>query len=46
VRGVPDVIVSAWAGHADLSMAKRVYTHPTPEDLGAASTVLDALFGT
>lgn len=27
-NGVPDVIVSAWAGHADLTTAKRVYVHP------------------
>jgi integrase len=28
--GVPDVVVSAWAGHADLSFTKRTYVHPNP----------------
>jgi hypothetical protein len=32
-NGVPDVIVSAWAGHSDLSLAKRVYVHPAASDL-------------
>jgi integrase len=27
--GVPDVVVSAWAGHADLNFTKHVYIHPT-----------------
>jgi len=26
---VSDVIVSAWAVHAALSLVKRIYTHPT-----------------
>src|SRR5262249_54609661 len=33
VSGVPAPIVSAWAGHADLSMAQRVYVHPSAKDL-------------
>jgi hypothetical protein len=27
-----DVIVSAWAGHADLSFTKRNYVHPSASD--------------
>jgi integrase len=41
--GVPDVIVSAWAGHADLSFTKRVYVHPNVEHLREAADQLDAL---
>ena len=36
--GVPDVVVSAWAGHADLSFTKRTYIHPNPEHLREAPT--------
>ena len=43
--GVPDVVVSAWAGHADLSLAKRVYVHPTAEHLREASDALARLLG-
>lgn len=43
-NGVPDVIVSAWAGHADLSFTKRVYVHPSAEDLRAGSDALERLF--
>lgn len=43
--GVPDVVVSAWAGHADLSFTKRVYVHPDPEDLKQAADQLDRLLG-
>lgn len=43
--GVPDVIVSAWAGHADLSFTKRVYIHPNADHLKAAATQLDQLLG-
>jgi integrase len=46
VSGVPDVVVSAWAGHADLSFTKRQYVHPSPEDLAAGRDALDKLFGT
>lgn len=42
-NGVPDVVVSAWAGHADLSLAKRVYVHPDASHLAGAATALDAL---
>lgn len=31
-NGVPDTVVSAWAGHSDLSFTKRVYVHPDPQD--------------
>lgn len=41
--GVPDVIVSAWAGHADLSFTKRVYVHPNAEHLKEAADQLGAL---
>jgi integrase len=41
--GVPDVVVSAWAGHADLSLAKRVYAHPDESHLRPAAATLDAL---
>lgn len=43
--GVPDVIVSAWAGHADLSFTKRVYIHPNAEHLQKAADQLDVLLG-
>jgi integrase len=33
VNGVPGAIVSAWAGHSDLSMAQRVYVHPSAKDM-------------
>ena len=42
-NGVPDVIVSAWAGHSDLSLAKRVYVHPTAADLAQGRDALSAL---
>ena len=45
VSGVPDVIISAWAGHADLTTAKKFYIHPTAEDLEPAAKKLDQLFG-
>jgi integrase len=44
-NGVPDVIVSAWAGHADLSFTKRTYVHPDAEALAAGRDSLDELFG-
>jgi integrase len=43
--GVPDVVVSAWAGHADLSFTKRVYIHPNAEHLKEAADQLDELLG-
>lgn len=42
-NGVPDVVVSAWAGHADLSLAKRVYAHPDASHLASAATALNDL---
>jgi integrase len=39
-NGVPDVVVSAWAGHADLSFTKRVYVHSDPDALRAGSEKL------
>ena len=44
-NGVPDVIVSAWAGHADLSFTKRTYVHPSASDLNAARDALTTLLG-
>ncbi|PKW13655.1 tyrosine-type recombinase/integrase [Saccharopolyspora spinosa] len=43
--GVPDVIVSAWAGHADLSFTKRVYIHPNADHLKVAADQLGELLG-
>ncbi|MFC4535694.1 tyrosine-type recombinase/integrase [Sphaerisporangium dianthi] len=42
-NGVPDTVVSAWAGHSDLSFTKRVYVHPDPESLRAGSEKLGEL---
>jgi integrase len=44
-NGVPDVIVSAWAGHSDLSLAKRVYVHPSAKDLEQGRDALAVLLG-
>jgi len=44
-NGVPDVVVSAWAGHADLSLAKRVYVHPDASHLAPAAEKLNGLLG-
>ncbi|MGH3480567.1 MAG: site-specific integrase [Nocardioidaceae bacterium] len=45
MNGVPDTVVSAWAGHSDLSLAKRVYTHPSAKDLERGRDALNSLFG-
>jgi integrase len=42
-HGVPAPIVSAWAGHSDLSMAQRVYVHPTAKDLEQGWDALSVL---
>jgi len=44
-NGVPDVVVSAWAGHTDLSFTKRTYVHPDPQSLRAGSEKLGELLG-
>lgn len=44
-NGVPDTVVSAWAGHADLSFTKRTYVHPDPQSLKAGSDRLADLLG-
>ncbi|MEU6064069.1 tyrosine-type recombinase/integrase [Streptomyces sp. NPDC047082] len=44
-NGVPDTVVSAWAGHSDLSFTKRVYVHPDPQSLKAGSDKLGELLG-
>lgn len=45
VNGVPDVVLAAWAGHVNASFTKKVYVHPTAEDLRVASDHLSALLG-
>ena len=45
VSGVPAPIVGAWAGHADLSMAQRVYVHPSARDLEQGRDALNLLLG-
>jgi integrase len=44
-NGVPDVVVSAWAGHADLGFTKRIYVHSDPDALKAGSEKLRELLG-
>ncbi|HEY9409917.1 MAG TPA: site-specific integrase [Jiangellaceae bacterium] len=44
-NGVPDVVVSAWAGHADLGFTKRIYVHSDPDALKAGSEKLGELLG-
>lgn len=44
-NGVPDTVVSAWAGHADLGFTKRTYVHPDPQSLKAGSDKLAELLG-
>ncbi|GAA2118459.1 tyrosine-type recombinase/integrase [Streptomyces synnematoformans] len=41
--GVPDTVVSAWAGHSDLSFTKRTYVHPDPQSLKSGSEKLGEL---
>lgn len=43
MNGVPAPMVSAWAGHSGLSMAQRVYVHPSAEDLRQGSEALTKL---
>jgi integrase len=45
MNGVPDTILAAWAGHTNASFTKRVYVHPTADDMRSASTQLEALLG-
>ncbi|MYV56487.1 site-specific integrase [Streptomyces sp. SID3212] len=42
-NGVPDTVVSAWAGHADLGFTKRRYVHADPQSLRAGSDKLAGL---
>ncbi len=46
-NGVPDVMVSAWAGHADLGFTKRAYIHSdaAADALRAGSDKLGELLG-
>lgn len=44
--GVPDVVLAAWAGHADGgTLAKKVYIHPDESHLQVASDQLGTLLG-
>jgi len=44
--GVPDVVLAAWAGHADGgTLAKRVYIHPDSSHLKVAADQLNTLLG-
>lgn len=44
--GVPDVVLAAWAGHADGgTLAKRVYIHPDASHLKTAADQLDKMLG-
>lgn len=45
MSGVPGPIVSAWAGHADLTTTDRNYVHPSAEDLKQGSDKLGELYG-
>ncbi|WP_202442729.1 MULTISPECIES: hypothetical protein [unclassified Streptomyces] len=42
-NGVPDTVVSAWAGHSDLGFT--TYVHPDPQSLRAGSEKLAELLG-
>lgn len=45
-EGVPDVVLAAWAGHADGgTLAKRVYIHPDASHLKVAAEKLNTLLG-
>ncbi|GAA4559494.1 tyrosine-type recombinase/integrase [Pseudonocardia xishanensis] len=45
MNGVPPAIVSAWAGHSDLSLALKVYTHPTLKDLEQGRDAIATMLG-
>lgn len=45
VHGVPGVVVSAWAGHSDLSFASQVCVHPSATDLEQGRDALTVLLG-
>ncbi len=45
MSGVPGPIVSAWAGHSDLTTADRNYVHPVAKDLVQGRDKLTELFG-
>jgi integrase len=45
VNGVPDTVLAAWAGHVSADFTKRVYVHPSAEDLRSASDHLTVLLG-
>lgn len=43
--GVPDTVLAAWAAHTNVGFTKRVYVHPTADDMRSASAQLEALLG-
>lgn len=45
MNGVPDTVLAAWAGHTNAGFTKRVYVHPTADDMRSASAQLEALLG-
>lgn len=45
MSGVPGPIVSAWAGHADLTTTDRNYVHPSAEDLKQGRDKLGEMYG-
>ncbi|MFF4308524.1 tyrosine recombinase XerC [Streptomyces sp. NPDC001507] len=46
VNGVPDVVLAAWAGHANAAFTKAKYVHPNVDDLRPAATAWDAFHST
>jgi GNAT superfamily N-acetyltransferase len=44
-NGVPDTVVSVWAGRSDPGFAKRTYVHPDPQSLEAGSDKAAELLG-
>ncbi|MET9122125.1 tyrosine-type recombinase/integrase [Streptomyces sp. NPDC004528] len=45
VSGVPDVILAAWAGHANPAFTKKQYVQPDVEDLRPAAAAWDVFHG-
>jgi integrase len=42
--GVPDSIISKWAGHASAEFTYRVYVHAGQDDLSAARDMLGSIY--
>ncbi len=45
VSGVPDVVLASWAGHTNANFTRKVYVHPSADDLRVASDQLSVLLG-